>query len=119
MNTELRYSSTGVSIHELNAELDQIWSELQTHGSLLQRQAGDVLRKQGFNLTESLEFIKKTNRTDALTLRREAAGIGPAETAIIVSFAPLAAKIATALWDLMIARIKKKQGEDSLAKKES
>jgi|SRR5581483_6475949 len=116
--TQIAYSSAGVTIDDLNSHLDELWIELQTPGSWLRRQAEGVLQSQGEDPSKALKAIDSMARSEAVTIKRVGAGIDPATTAVIVAFAPIAAKVVSDVWTLLFNRIKKKFGDDSLQKQE-
>ena len=56
-----------------------------------------------------------TERRDAITITRAAMGIDPAASAIIVAFAPVAAKVVVDIWDkIIIPKIERKFGKDAV-----
>lgn len=96
-------------LDDLNAKLDELWGELLRDGTASRRDAKE--------LGVDLALIDGVKREDAIVLRREGAGLDPATTAIIVAFAPVAAKITKDLWDhVFLPRIVRAWGADSITK---
>lgn len=97
------------SVDDLGAKLDELWAELQRENS--------TVRKDADGLGIDLTLIDGVRRDDAILLRREGAGLDPATTAVIVAFAPVAAKIAKDLWDhVLLPRILRAWGADAAKK---
>ena len=91
-----------LSLADLNGELDQFWRDLHREDSVVYAEAV----KAGIDLN-GLPPI----RSEALKASPSASGFDPATMAIIVAFAPVAAKVASDLWTLLISRLKRKYGE--------
>lgn len=103
---EQRYTAAGISVDDLSAEIDKVWKELGTNPQL-RKQAADA----GID-------VSALPPTVPITVRREGAGLDPATTAIVVAFAPVAAKIASDVWThIILPRIKRQKGEDALKPK--
>ena len=97
------------SVDDFNGKLDALWAELLRDGTAARRDAEEL----GVNLA----LIDGVKREDAIVLRRDGAGLDPATTAVIVAFAPVAAKITRDLWDhIFLPRILRAWGADSITK---
>ena len=90
MDTNRSYELVGISVNELSVELDQLWNELKTD-SQLRRRAEEV----GIDFDQ----LRPLERSQAVTVEREGAGLDPATTAVIVAFAPVIAQIVADLWE--------------------
>lgn len=97
----------GLSINEINSEVDLIWNELKREESPLRKEA----KKLGIDITS----IISKKREEIIDLKRDGMGLDSATTAIIVTFSPVAAKIVKDLWDnLFLPKIKQSMGVDAL-----
>jgi len=106
----LTYTPTGVTAREVGEKLDQVWNELNKPGSPLAERAQ--------SLQVDLSQVKGKSRADLVTVNEQGSGLAPATTAIIVAFAPTAAKILRDLWDrILLPRILHDLGSDSLTPK--
>lgn len=101
-NVEFTIKTKKLSLSDLDGELDQFWRELRQEDSSVHAEAV----KAGIDL----KGLPPT-RGEAMKAAPSASGFDPATTAIIVAFAPVAAKVASDLWILLIARLKRKFGE--------
>jgi|SRR5882672_3761464 len=103
----MRYKPLGLTVEDVDNELDQLWVELNKPGSLLAEKA----LSDGIDVSQ----IKGQRRADFITVHSEGAGLDPATTAIVVAFAPVVAKILRDLWDrILLPRILRAYGGDSL-----
>src|SRR5690349_3367486 len=108
---ERTYALQNLSIQQLSKAVDEVWTELQTNESV--RAAA---RAQGIEP----DNFRGLRPSDVWTIKRLGAGFDAATTAIIVSFAPVAAKIAADTWDkFILPRLLRAHGEDTLVKPRS
>ncbi len=103
----ISYSTKGITLAELNQLLDQMWDDLQ-HDSDVRRRAEHA----GVDLGQ----LAHLDRNSAICVTREATqGFDPATTAVIIAFAPVAAKMTRDLWDkVLLPRILHQKGETAL-----
>src|SRR4051794_15076809 len=90
---ERTYSLQNISMDQLSKAVDELWGQLQTDPGT---QA--VARKQGIEPN----LLRTLSRSDVLTIERSGAGFDPATTAVVVAFAPVAAKIVLDTWEKFI-----------------
>lgn len=110
MNEELHYTPSGVSQAYIDHKLDEFWGELQKPDSDVTRHA----RETGI----PLEALRDLERRQAVTVEFEGSGLDPVATALIVSFAPIVAKIVRDLWDnVFLPRILREKGANALVPK--
>ena len=106
MNEERRYAGTGISDEDLRSEITRLWKELQTDSKI---------RHQAEAAKIDLEALRGLSPDEAIQIRTEGMGLDPATTAIIVAFAPVAAKVLADLWDhVLLPRIRRDKGADAL-----
>jgi len=91
-----QYKLTGVSLTAVTDEIDALWEKLQEPDS----DAAEEARDNGIS-SEDLNELRKHSRKDALPLENGGA-MGPAVIALIVAFAPVAAKITKDVWEKFI-----------------
>jgi hypothetical protein len=109
MADQISYSYKNIDQSELEAKLDEFWAHLQQDSEL----AAEA-RKQGIQLDD----LRGKKRAEVITVAKEGDGFDPATTALIVAFAPLAAKVARDIWTkLLLPRILKAKGKDALTPK--
>jgi hypothetical protein len=109
MADQIRYSYKNIDQSELEAKLDEFWVQLQQDSEL----AAEA-RKQRIPLDD----LRGKKRGDVITVAKEGEGFDPVTTALIVAFAPVAAKVARDLWTkLLFPRILKAKGKDALTPK--
>lgn len=109
MADQIRYSYKNIDQSELEAKLDEFWAQLQQDSEL-----GAEARKQRIPLDD----LRGKKRGDVITVAKEGEGFDPVATALIVAFAPVAAKAARDLWTkLLLPRILKAKGKDALTPK--
>ena len=95
--------SASVTLQQLDQEMDRAWSELQ-------REGGDP-ELGGIDLTHVLPL----GRRDVVVARPDSQGVDPITTAIVVSFAPVAAKVSSDLWSkLLLPALRRRFGEDAV-----
>lgn len=110
MPDEIYYSYKAIDQQQLEAQLDRLWQDLQGDSALATEaeQAGIVLSE-----------IRKRPRKEVITVRKDGEGFDPVTTALVVAFAPVAARVARDLWlKVLLPRILKAKGKDSLEPKE-
>lgn len=112
MSTEQQeYELKGVSFTEVTEEIQKIWEQMQQPGS----QVNNVVNEK---LIDSDEFsqLKNLSVEEAIVLDKGAAFAG--ETALIVAFAPVAAKIAKDVWEhFILPRLIRRFGSDAITRK--
>jgi hypothetical protein len=91
-----KYKLTGVSITDVTEEIDALWAKLQEPDS----DAAQEAIERGIS-AEDLEELRKFSREEALPLNNGGA-MGPVAVALIVAFAPVAAKITKDVWEKFI-----------------
>lgn len=102
-----QYHLKNLTVRDLSRDLDELWDELQKSDSVLRLR----VEQAGIHLT-ALAGLK---RQDVISVKRQAVGLDPATTAVIVSFAPVAAKIVSDLWEhFFLPRLRQERGEDSI-----
>jgi hypothetical protein len=99
---EFAIKTKKLSLADVDGELDEFWRDLRHEDSSVHANA----MKVGIDLN-GLPAV----RSEALEASASASGFDPATTAIIVAFTPVVAKIASDLWKLFIAGLKRKYGE--------
>lgn len=103
----LRYHSQALNVRELNDILNDLWPQLSDNNSKIRKSAEDA----EIDMSELLNL----EASEAISVRQDKAGFDPATTAIIVSFAPVAAKITHDLWDkVLLPWILRHKGKDAL-----
>lgn len=106
MKKSYKVTNPDLTDFKLLEEIDQVWNELQVDSPVRR-----LAIKKGINLDE----IIKIKRQDAIDIEIKGSGLDAAGTALIVSFAPVAAKIVMDLWNHVILRIIiNKWGADAL-----
>ena len=109
MENEIRYSYENIDQRQLEAELDKLWQQLWDDPEV-----ASEARDAGIDLTR----LSGHSRKDLLTVSVDGYGLDPATTALIVAFAPLAAKVAKDLWDkIWLPYILRVKGRDALVPK--
>jgi hypothetical protein len=109
MENEIRYSYKKIGQRQLEAELDKLWQQLWKDPEL-----ASEAREAGIDLTNLSAYSRK----DLLTVSIHGDGLDPVTTALIVAFAPVAAKVAKDLWDkIFLPRILRDKGRDALVPK--
>jgi hypothetical protein len=108
-----RYLLKNVSMKALSTEIEALWEQLQKPGSKLRK---DALAK-GI-AAEELKELSGRKYNEVIKLKKGAA-MDPASVALIVAFAPVAAKITKDLWDLFLIRLKRRFGRDSIEPKDT
>jgi hypothetical protein len=110
MENEIRYRPKKIDQRQLDSELDKLWQQL-----LEDPDWASEARDADIDLTE----LSAHSRKDLLTVSAEGDGLDPATTALVVAFAPVAAKVARDLWDkILLPRILRNKGRDALVPKE-
>lgn len=107
---ELLYTMrNAMTVDELAEELDSLWAGLPESDKAMAILA---------NSPETVGAIRETSRKQAIDVTRRGAGLGAESTAIVVSLAPVVAKIIKDLWDhYFLPRIRQKYGEDIIQPK--
>lgn len=103
----LAYELHNVAAADLEREIDSIWNDLQAPG-----RTRDAAIARGIPIDELPE------RQQAVTFTADKAGFTSVETAIIVAFAPVIAKVARDLWDhIILPRLLQRFGQTALKRK--
>lgn len=106
-NEAITYTAQNLTRADLERELDTLWNELRADGA-----TRDAALARGINVDDV------PDRRDAISVTTDAAGFTPVETAIIVAFAPVAAKVARDIWEhIILPRIRQRYGQNALEKK--
>jgi hypothetical protein len=109
MADELRYTYKNIDKAQLESKLDEFWGGLQQYLDL----AAEA-RAQGVDL----EKLHGKPRGEVITVRKEGEGFDPVTTALVVAFAPVAAKVTRDLWEkFVLPRILRDKGQDALTPK--
>ncbi|MFY9622526.1 MAG: hypothetical protein WAM70_08935 [Pyrinomonadaceae bacterium] len=104
-----KYKLTGVSITDVTEEIDALWGKLQEPGS----DAALEAMENGVS-GEDLEELRQFSREEALPLDNGGA-MGPVAIALIVAFAPVAAKITKDVWDkFILPRLERRFGRNAV-----
>lgn len=114
MADELRYKWAGIEPEEFNKDLDELWSELQRPGSVLNREAQEL----GIDVAR----LRDVDRKDAVNVSKEGEGFVAEATVIIVALAPVATatiKLVTPIihdvWKhILLPRLLQRRNADSL-----
>lgn len=106
-----RYQLKNVSMKALSDEIETLWSQLQKPGSKLRE---DALAK-GI-AAEELDELSRRKYNEVIKLKKGAA-LDPVSVALIVAFAPVAAKVTKDLWELFLPRLKRRFGQDAIEPK--
>jgi hypothetical protein len=112
MSTEQQeYELKGVSFTEVTEEIQKIWEQMQQPGS-------QVTKLVDEKLIASDEFDQLKNRSveEVIVLDKGAGFAG--EVALIVAFAPVAAKITKDVWEhFILPRLIRRFGSDAITPK--
>jgi hypothetical protein len=89
------YIIEDITIQELDDKVDEIWNKVQNDPDF---------RKWAKDNEIEVDQLKNVERKKVITIEKETqeAGLGDVATAIIVAFAPVAAKVAKDLWEKVI-----------------
>ncbi|MEK6336953.1 MAG: hypothetical protein AABM67_18675 [Acidobacteriota bacterium] len=114
MSTEQQeYVLEGVSVTEVTEEIEKVWGQLQQPNSEFAKLAVE----KGVNADE-LESLRKYSLEEVLVLKK-GGGFDPVTVALIVAFAPVAAKITKDVWDnFILGRLQRRFGKNAIAPKE-
>ena len=113
-NDQQEYRLDKVSIKDVTTEIDRIWQQLQQPDSGF----ADEAISEGVD-PASLKQLKGYSRADVLVLEN-GGGLGVEAVALIVAFAPVAAKITKDLWDnFILPRLKERFGENGIERDEN
>jgi hypothetical protein len=94
-----------ISLHELQEILNRLWTESRNDPVVM-----DMVRQQGVD--------PATLQNYALSARLSGGGFDAATTAVIVSFAPVAAKVVSDLWEkIILPKLRRAKGTDALTPK--
>lgn len=106
------YDLDKVSLKDITEEIDDIWEQLQNPDSA----EFELAASNGIDPAVLAE-LKKHSRSEALTLKH-GQGLDPASIALIVAFAPVAAKITKEVWDNFIfGRLQKRFGTKAIKRR--
>jgi hypothetical protein len=98
---------------EFSGEIENLWEQLQKPGSKLREEAIE----KGLPAKE-LDELRKHKYDEVIELRRGAA-LDPASVALVVAFAPVAAKITKDVWEhLILPRLVKRFGRGTIEPKD-
>ena len=104
-----KYKLTGVSITDVTEEIDELWAKLREPGS----NAAQEAIENGVS-SEDLEKLRKLSREEALPLDNGGA-LGPVAIALIVAYAPVAAKITKDVWEkFILPRLERRFGRNAV-----
>jgi len=103
------YDLDKVSLKDITEEIDKIWERLQDPDSA----EYELGIKKGLK-PAVLAKLKNYSRSEALPLKH-GQGLDPATVALIVAFAPVAAKITKDVWDnVILERLQKRFGTKAI-----
>lgn len=103
------YQLNNVSMEDFSREIENLWKQLQKPDSKLREEA----IAKGLPAAE-LDELRKHNYDEVIELRRGAA-LDPASVALIVAFAPVAAKVIKDVWErLIFPRLVKQFGRGTI-----
>jgi len=109
MVQELQYEAGAIKIDELHEDIEKIWNEVRV---------SDKIEKLAKKHQIDPKLLSQAKVNDLMKIRREGAGFDPVSTAIIVSFAPLLAKIALDIWnEIILPKIKASSPKDQFKPK--
>ena len=101
-----------VSISEVIQEIDDIWLQLQQPDSPLSKEA----KNDGID-PATLAQLKPHSRSEALELDH-GGGLGAEGIALIVAFAPVAAKFTKDVWDnFILPRLQRRFGSNAIKRR--
>lgn len=107
MSGQRIYSGRALAESELRSEIAGLWEELKTDSKL---------RRDAEATQVDLQAVLGMSPDEAFSVSTEGMGLDPATIKLVVSFAPLAAKILGDLWDhVFLPRIRRDKGADSLS----
>jgi integral membrane sensor domain MASE1 len=105
----MRYQSR-VTSDDLKVEVTDLLESLKTDTNLRQEVAD-----AGINLDELDRTLRDQKAEDVITIEPDGAGVDPATVAIIVAFAPVAARVTQDLWThFMLPWLKRKFGTNAI-----
>ncbi|MDR4469537.1 MAG: hypothetical protein MRJ68_14785 [Nitrospira sp.] len=114
MSTKMRYEAIHdkLSLLELNAELDQVWADLQRDDSRVSTMA----RNAGIDLNE----VRAHKRGDVISVQYGGAGLDPKTVEILID---ILVNVGTAIFmrlveKVIVPRIQEKMGRDVLKPRE-
>jgi hypothetical protein len=114
MNTEpepQEYALNGISVADVTNEIEKIWQQMQQPGSKVSQLVDEKLID-----SDELEKLKKRSANEAIIVDKGSAFVG--EAAIIIAFAPVAAKVTKDVWEhFILPRLIRRFGENSITPK--
>jgi len=105
MDIEKRYKVKGPSVEEISQSLDKLWNDLQRDDSRISKKA----KAAGLNLKELRTW---KNRSEAISVKYEGAGLDPGTIAILIKVGAELIKIL--LEQVIIPMLREEKGADSL-----
>jgi hypothetical protein len=103
---QISYKPGKANTGDIERELDALWVQLQKDESL---------REQARGLGIDLTVVDGRSRAEVLDVEQQGPGFDPATTAIVVAFAPVAARIVEDLWvEILLPKLKQILGEDAI-----
>jgi hypothetical protein len=106
------YDLHKVPLKDLTDQIDDIWKQLQNPDSA----EYELAIRNGID-EAVLADLKNYSRDEALKLKH-GKGLDPATVALIVAFAPVAAKITKDVWDnFILGRLQKRFGAKAIKRK--
>jgi hypothetical protein len=108
MEEAIRYSYKEVDQQQLESELDTLWQQLKEDDLAAEARA------EGIDLSSLAGY----SRDQVITVTKEGHGFDPVTTALVVAFAPVAARVAKDLWTkILLPRILRNKGKNALTPK--
>jgi hypothetical protein len=105
------YVLDGISVADVTKEIEKIWQQMQQPGS----KVSQLVDKKLIDADE-LEQLKSRSAKEAIIVDKGSAFAG--EAAIIVAFAPFAAKVAKDVWEhFILPRLIRRFGDNSITPK--
>ncbi len=109
MEWELR----NLNVKDLRSEIQRTLDELKSDPALRA-----MATQANLDLDEIDRVLATTGKDKLIEVESRGAGLDPATTAVIVAFAPVAAKIVRDIWDhVILPRIRKDHGSNTLSPK--
>jgi hypothetical protein len=109
MENEIRYTYKKIDQRQLESKLDELWQQIQEDGGLAAEARGEGI---------DLSNLRLCSRRDVIVVSKEGDGLDPVTTALVVAFAPVAARVARDLWaKIFLPRILRDKGQDALIPK--
>jgi hypothetical protein len=107
MADEYRYLIDGISVSDVDEEMDKIWNDLQNPNSGIFE---DSIEK-GFTKND-LEQLTQNKRSELIDVSQDEAHLDPVLTAILIA---VGTQVAKDIWTgIIFPRLKKRFGDDSI-----